>query len=590
MFALVLLLLLTTLPPFTSSATCTVERCCFSSPCTSSYCAQRNSETWNSTQNFASFGYTKLVLASSQCVPCSYNCQSCSSEATCTTCLQGFYMSGGQCLLCSYGCLSCVVSNGISKCSSCTTGTYLVSSTASCSNCATGAASCSSATVITACKTGHMLTSNSLFCLPCPTNCSSCPSSNSVCTSCAIGFYLNSSLCYACTISKCAACSFVSSKQTCTSCSSGFYVTAGSCSACSANCLSCSSNACSRCATGFYLISGGCMAISSSVGNCNTYSSSTACSTCVTGYYLSNSLCQPCSMLCSACYGLHFGQCTACNSIATLFNQMCLPTSYLANTQYQLYFAYPSAASFLAGGAADCNRYIYSGHQLTLTLNNLAGYKIRVSWRLFSMGGSTTYTVAFTSSGGTQSDTFTTSSSAGSTYILCTSNTSTSYSLSLASMNFTTVKVNNTLKFSTNNGVSLGLQEVLVVVDMCNSLCAECSTVLCTQCLLSNLYTQDAYCVYTCSAGYYLFHNATSVYNPNSCVQQCPVGTYALSTNLTCQACVSPCLSCLNDKFCLSCVTDYFLTQENTCQQICPYQYFGEVLTQTCQKCVGRCN
>jgi hypothetical protein len=54
------------------------------------------------------------------------------------------------------------------------------------------------------------------------------------------------------------------------------------------------------------------------------------------------------------------------------------------------------------------------------------------------------------------------------------------YWLSIGNSNFTTVKVNNTLTFSTNNGISLGLQEILVVVDMCNYLCIECSSVLCT--------------------------------------------------------------------------------------------------------------
>lgn len=313
------------------------------------------------------------------------------------------------------------------------------------------------------------------------------------------------------------------------------------------------------------------MASTATIANCNTYSSATACSTCLAGYYLANSVCQPCSILCSACYGLHFGQCTACNSMAALFNQMCIPNNYLTNTQYQLYFSYPSAASLLSGGNADCNRYLYSGQTITLTLNSLAGYKVSAYWRLFSIGGSTTYTVALTNSGGTQSNTFTTS---GSAFTLCSTSSNT-YSLSIANLNFTTVKVNNTLTFSTNNGIALALQEVLIVVDMCNSLCVECSTVLCTQCLLSNLYTQDAYCVYTCSSGYYLHYNSSSLFNPNSCVQQCPVGTYPLSTNLTCQTCVSPCLSCLNDKFCLSCIANYFLTQANTCQQICPYQYFG---------------
>lgn len=107
---------------------------------------------------------------------------------------------------------------------------------------------------------------------------------------------------------------------------------------------------------------------------------------------------------------------------------------------------------------------------------------------------------------------------------------------------------------------------------------------------MSNLFTQDAYCVYTCSSGYYIFDNSSNIFNPKSCVQTCPVGTYALSTNLSCAICVSPCLSCLNDLFCLSCIQGYFLTPDNTCSVLCPYRYYGESLTQTCQKCSGRCN
>ena len=92
---------------------------------------------------------------------------------------------------------------------------------------------------------------------------------------------------------------------------------------------------------------------------------------------------------------------------------------------------------------------------------------------------------------------------------------------------------------------------------------------------MSNLYTQDAYCVYTCSNGYYTYLNSLNVDTPGSCLQSCPIGTYAYATNLSCIACKSPCLSCTNDNFCLSCVANYFLTPSNTCSQTCPYQYYG---------------
>ncbi len=321
---------------------------------------------------------------------------------------------------------------------------------------------------------------------------------------------------------------------------------------------------------------GGCLAATTPISNCNLYSSSAVCSSCLSGYYLQNSKCQPCSMLCTSCYGLHFGQCSACASNAVLFNQMCLPINYLANSQYQLYYSYPSSSLLLSGGSLDCNRYLYSGTSLALSLTKLAASQIRVSWRLFSIGGSTTYSVSFSTSTGTSTSTFSSSSSSGDSFNLCSTNSSVSYSTGRESSHLlSAIKYNSTLTFSTNNGVNIALQQVLIVAEMCNSLCVECSSVLCTQCELTNLYTQDAYCVYTCSSGYYIFDNLTNIYNPHSCVQQCPVGTYPRSTDLTCALCVSPCLSCLNDNYCLSCIVNYFLTEQNTCVQNCPYRYFG---------------
>ena len=42
---------------------CTRERCCLVTTCTQSYCTQRNSETWISTQNFNNYGFTQLVMS-----------------------------------------------------------------------------------------------------------------------------------------------------------------------------------------------------------------------------------------------------------------------------------------------------------------------------------------------------------------------------------------------------------------------------------------------------------------------------------------------------------------------------------------------
>ena len=80
--------------------------------------------------------------------------------------------------------------------------------------------------------------------------------------------------------------------------------------------------------------------------------------------------------------------------------------------------------------------------------------------------------------------------------------------------------------------------------------------------MTSNLYKQDAYCVYTCSKGYYTYEIQ------KQCTKECPLGTYGLLTNATCLACVSPCMTCLNNKYCLSCIAGYFLDSiSHTCQQ-----------------------
>lgn len=364
-------------------------------------------------------------------------------------------MSNGTCIICSYMCSSCVVINSISKCSVCSGSTYLDSSTASCKNCANGALACTGPTVIIVCQTGYYRTNNTLFCLACPSNCQSCPSSNTICTSCNSGYYLNSSNCYVCNLTNCLTCNSLN----CLSCNTSYYVSSGTCKSCSSNCNKCSSStACTTCAQGYYLVAGGCVKASTSIDNCNTFQNSTACSACISSYYLSSNLCYPCSILCTACYGFHFGACTTCSSTSTLFNQICLVNNYISKNTYQLYYSFPSASSYMTQGTQDCNHYLYSGSTLKISLNSLAASKVVISWRLFSVGGSTTYGLTWSNTGGNQSFTFSTSSSSGQAFPLCSTNTSQLYYLHIGSQNLSTVKVNNTFSLATNNGILLALQ------------------------------------------------------------------------------------------------------------------------------------
>ena len=207
---------------------------------------------------------------------------------------------------------------------------------------------------------------------------------------------------------------------------------------------------------------------------------------------------------------------------------MCLPTPYTSSSNYQVYYSYPTHTGF-SGGAADCNHNLYKGTTVTLTLEGLAASAVAVQWRVFSVGGTASYTVSLTNSAGTTSTASLSTASPG--YALCDSSPSSLYYLSISSHSFTSVKDSNTLTFTSST--PLALQEVLVTTTMCNDLCKECTSDTCSLCTLSSLYTQGANCVYSCSSGYYLYENGAT----RSCTKICPTGSYPLTSNLTCQAC-----------------------------------------------------
>lgn len=261
--------------------------------------------------------------------------------------------------------MSCQVVNSISKCSACDTGSYLDANTLSCALCPVGAQSCVDQTTIQSCQTGYLKSSNSMFCTPCPSNCLSCPSSSSTCAVCATGYFLSSGQCKACNVTNCAVCTAVGANVFCTTCTSGYYKFNNTvCSSCPLNCLSCtSSTICTGCNTGYYIQGGGCSLVSSSllIPNCLYYSNTTSggkylCTSCQSGYYLSSTSlqCVPCSIVCTSCYGNHFGRCTACASNALLFNQMCIPLSYTSSTQMQVYFTPTSNPNEFLGGTTIC--------------------------------------------------------------------------------------------------------------------------------------------------------------------------------------------------------------------------------------------
>jgi hypothetical protein len=100
------------------------------------------------------------------------------------------------------------------------------------------------------------------------------------------------------------------------------------------------------------------LAASATVAKCASYSQfvdgSTGCTNCTAGYYNSStSLCRfGCSVLCSSCYGPHYGLCWGCQINAYMLNLHCLPLYNLqAGAAFQLYrtaFNNPSFFSYAA--------------------------------------------------------------------------------------------------------------------------------------------------------------------------------------------------------------------------------------------------
>lgn len=66
-----------------STLSCDRERCCSLDTCTSAYCVQKNTETWVSDKDYSDYQYTKLTLSNNDCLPCPYNCKSCSDPSSC---------------------------------------------------------------------------------------------------------------------------------------------------------------------------------------------------------------------------------------------------------------------------------------------------------------------------------------------------------------------------------------------------------------------------------------------------------------------------------------------------------------------------
>lgn len=90
-------------------------------------------------------------------------------------------------------------------------------------------------------------------------------------------------------------------------------------------------------------------------------------------------------------------------------------------------------------------------------------------------------------------------------------------------------------------------------------------------------------CVANCSVFIHFLPNRT-------CLTACPSNYYQIvSSGLKyCQGCTSPCNSCTNATFCLTCLPGYFY-YAFTCGTKCPSGYYADNSTNTCVSCISPC-
>ena len=187
-----------------------------------------------------------------------------------------------------------------------------------------GCLECTGPTDCTECDLGLFLDGDK--CTPCLENCAKCLNTIS-CLECQRGTLLYHNRCF--NVSHCLS---LSSDTICNSCAIGFFLLSGQCFPCEPSCLTCVSyDKCSSCPVGSIIINSryceSCKQLFNLCDTCNNIS----CLGCYKNSYLkADNTCELCSSKFPNCQECTIGTCTLCNNLFYLYGGVCTlgTTSY----------------------------------------------------------------------------------------------------------------------------------------------------------------------------------------------------------------------------------------------------------------------
>ncbi|KAL4506331.1 hypothetical protein ABPG73_017065 [Tetrahymena malaccensis] len=268
---------------------------------------------FNDTYCTSCIQYYGLDSSTNQCLLlCPIGCKECSNQngfSSCSSCIDGYYLTNGQCLLCQNPCLTC--QNDAQNCLSCIKQYKLITNTQSnyCSPvCDISCKTCTAPndySKCTSCTTGYYLQQNS--CLSCDFPCQSCEGTSTNCLSCVQWHQLDptNNTCKLICPNECTSCFDTSSQTICNGCIDGYYLREGVCKSCQFPCKTCLNlTDCLSCSENYNLNEQNqtCDPIChNTCKTCSFPSKSNACLECNDGYFLSKKRCIPCSSSCATC-------------------------------------------------------------------------------------------------------------------------------------------------------------------------------------------------------------------------------------------------------------------------------------------------